>query len=103
MENMEDLLRLLGIDSSMFPEHGFKVGDRVRMVNVAEHTFAYTPQLMQNGEEGTVIREYKFNGLMPVFEVRPDSGKTIMVEDEELDRVPFGDAIDFSSVIKIEG
>lgn len=103
MENMDDLLRLLGIDSSMFPEHGFKEGDRVRMTNVAEHTFEYTPQMMQNGDEGTVVREFKYNGIMPVFEVVPDSGKTIMVEDEELDRVPFGDAKDFSSVIKIEG
>lgn len=103
MENMEDLLRLLGFDSSVFPEHGFKEGDRVRMVNVAEHTFEYTPQLMQNGDEGTVVREFKFNGVMPVFEVRPDSGKTIMVGDEVLDRVPFGDATEFSTVIKIEG
>lgn len=100
---MDELIRaLLAMSGHTFPEHGYEVGDRVRMTDSAKHTFEHTETIMQNGDEGTVVDVFLYNGMMPVFEVRPDSGKTQMIGDELLESVPFGCEEDFASVVKIE-
>lgn len=101
---MEELLRLIAMQRGVkFPEHGMKEGDKVRMVNAAGHGFERTPEYFKNGETGTVVRTDLFLGMMPIFEVRPDSGATIVVDGQEVDVVPFGNERDFASVVKIEG
>lgn len=100
---MEEILRLIAEQRGIkFEEHGMEVGDRVRMVNADGHGFDGTPELFKNGEEGTVVNTMLFMGMMPVFEVQPDAGRTVEYDGKPNGIVPFGNEKDFATVIKIE-
>lgn len=100
---MDEILRMLAVQAGVqFPEHGYKEGDRVRMVDAEGHGFEYTVDIVENGEVGTVTSTSRFLDLMPVFEVTFDSKREIEVEPGVIiNRIPFSRS-DFHRVVKIE-
>lgn len=84
-----------------FEAHDFADGDKVRMVDVGSHTFGLAAHILNNGEVGTVVNNQMFLGLMPTFEVVPDSGKVLYVEGALYDRIPFAGR-SLATIVKIE-